>query len=323
MPFPDRPPHALHDRVGQEGVRDLDVVRSGAAHAERPPGVEDLHPFRLERQRKVEHGRSALGVVVNAGRHQDVAGRHAARENLPPGQPVAAVNLFEPARSVEPVRAAARNQDQVFGGDAPQHRLGRLVAGPPEIRERPDQVRVHREGQRRRAAVPRQLADHPAQLAMRRAAATELRGHAGRERAALAQRGVVFSDERVVLVVLRRPLRELAAQRRHERGPIRGAWSWLWLLEGIEPRYTTGIHGADWEIFEAGSAARRASSLNLDANAACLAEARRGCSERRQGPAAPKLELSSSERRREGGPAAPFHARIARANGDGRSWGGG
>jgi hypothetical protein len=216
------PPHSLHRRVGQEGIRDLDIVRSGAAHPERPPGVEDLHALCLERQRKVEHGRPALGIVEDAGRHQDVARWHAARENLPPGEPVSAVNLFEPARAVEPVRATARNKDQAFGRDPPQHRLGRLVAGPPEVRERSDQVRVHREGQRCRTAVPRELADHAAQFAMGGAAASELRGHAGRERPVIAQLGVVFSNERVVLVVRRRSLRELGAERGHERGPIRG-----------------------------------------------------------------------------------------------------
>ena len=80
VPLAGRPPHAPHDRVGKEHAFKLDVVRAGAPHAERPPGIEDLHARRVERQAEVDHRRSVLGIVEDAGGHEQLARRDAAAE---------------------------------------------------------------------------------------------------------------------------------------------------------------------------------------------------------------------------------------------------
>ena len=111
--------------------------------------------------------------------------RAAAAEDLPAVSrkpPSTFSSLPEP---VEPVGAARRREHQLLGGHAPEHRLGRLVPRAPDVRQRGDQVRVHRERERRRAAVVRELADHLAELGVRRAAAAQLARNARRERAVL------------------------------------------------------------------------------------------------------------------------------------------
>jgi hypothetical protein len=100
---------ALHGngRIRHHVALDQHVVRTGAAHAERAPGVEHLHVRRVHRDAEVQHrGRLALGLVHGA-RHQQVAGRRAGGEDLACVDAIAAVDLLGLAGTGDPVRAAA------------------------------------------------------------------------------------------------------------------------------------------------------------------------------------------------------------------------
>ena len=194
MPLPGRTAHALRRRLGNEDVLQLDVVRPGAAHAEHAPRVEHGHARRVDRHREMDDGRPVRGIVVDA---------RSSSARSPPGAPLpkilrpfilkppsTLVSVPDPASQSAPPLVT---RTSVLGGDLAQHRLGPLVAGAPGVGHDRDHVRVHRGRQRRRAAMMRQLADHRAQLRVRRAAAAELGGHAGGEQAALLQRGVVLA----------------------------------------------------------------------------------------------------------------------------------
>ena len=47
----------------------------GAAHAERPPGVEDLHFRRLHRHAEMDDLSGSVFAVMHGAGHQQVAGR--------------------------------------------------------------------------------------------------------------------------------------------------------------------------------------------------------------------------------------------------------
>ena len=137
--------------IGHHMALDRHVVRSGAAHAERAPGIEHLHVRRVHRQAEMQHHRAFVGVEDGAG-HQDVAGRRAGGEYLAAGDAVAALDLLGLAGTADPVRAAARQEHDALGRDALEQRLDRGLCGrlmlPAPRRDR-DLMRVHREREAR------------------------------------------------------------------------------------------------------------------------------------------------------------------------------
>ena len=190
---------------------------------ERPPGVEDLDALGLERQREVKDRRPVLRVVVHAGGHQQVAGGDAAarrscgrscdsrRRPSPacPSRPASPSRRWTrgSASRPRPAAASARAPCCPSATDTPACAMRCVCIENASAVD---------------AAVTRELADHRAQLGVGGISASELGRDTGRERATLAKRVVVFSDERIVLVVLRRPRREVAAERGHEGRPICG-----------------------------------------------------------------------------------------------------
>ena len=122
MPFAGLAPHR-HRRLGHHMAVDHDVMRAGAAHAERAPGVEHLHVRRVHRHAEVQHHRRlAFGFEDGAG-HQEVAGGRAGGEDLARGDAIAAVHLLGLAGAADPVRPAARQEQDALAGDALQQRL--------------------------------------------------------------------------------------------------------------------------------------------------------------------------------------------------------
>ena len=62
---------------------------------------EDLDTGLLERHAEVDHGWSGPGIVVDAGCHQDVTGRDAARKHFAAREPKSALDLCQRARNRE------------------------------------------------------------------------------------------------------------------------------------------------------------------------------------------------------------------------------
>jgi hypothetical protein len=67
---------------------------------------------------------------------------------------------------------------------------------------------VHRKGERRRAAMVRELPDHVAEFANLSAAAAEIGGDAGLDQAGMAQVAIIVGDEGVVVIRQPCPLGE-------------------------------------------------------------------------------------------------------------------
>src|SRR5678816_2045221 len=107
MPLSRRAPYALHHGVWKKHILDFDIMRARSTHSERAPRFENLHSLTLQRQREVVNRRSFAGIVIDAGRHQDVARRDTTAENLAPGESKPALDLFELAGSRQPVRSSA------------------------------------------------------------------------------------------------------------------------------------------------------------------------------------------------------------------------
>ena len=132
----------------------------------------------------MQHRRRLAGLFVDRAGHQQVAGRRARREDLSRGDLVAAFDLLGLARAADPVGAAARQQDDPLGGDPLQQRLHRrdLLVGQAPGRDR-HLVGVHREGERGRAAVMGERAQHRGEFVDAGAAAAEFLRHAGLDQA--------------------------------------------------------------------------------------------------------------------------------------------
>ena len=81
---------------------------------------------------------------------------------------------------------------------------------------------VHRQGERRGAAVTGERAQHGAELGIGRAAAAKLAWHAGRENIPFFELGEIFCDEGIIGVATARALREAGTDLMHQRGPIHG-----------------------------------------------------------------------------------------------------
>ena len=95
VPLAGGPLQAAHRGVGDEHVFQLDIGRAGAAHAHRAPRVEDLETLDGQRQHEVADGRSILRVVVNSHGREGARRRDAARKDLAPAYPEAAVDFLE------------------------------------------------------------------------------------------------------------------------------------------------------------------------------------------------------------------------------------
>ena len=154
-PLSGRPAHA-DGGVRHEHVLQHRVVRSGAAHAERSPRVLPLHAGSVQRDGEVKNRRTVLRVVVDRHGHQQVACGRAAAEDLSAADPIAAVDLLGCARSCDPVRPAARDQNQLLRRDATKKRVDRGLLVAPSPGRDEHLMRVHVQRQRGRAAVGRQ-----------------------------------------------------------------------------------------------------------------------------------------------------------------------
>jgi hypothetical protein len=148
-----------HGGFRHENALQFHVMGSGTAHAEHPPGILDEESLGGERHREVADGRAGLGIVVDAHGGEEVGGGDAAREDLAPGHAVAALDLHQRAGAADPIRSARGGEDEIFGRHAPEERFRGLVPRAPTEGLGRDVVRMHRERQRGRTAMPRDLAD--------------------------------------------------------------------------------------------------------------------------------------------------------------------
>ena len=115
---------------------------------------------------------------------------------------VAAVDFRGLSRTEKPVCPAGRDEHQILGRDTLEQTIDRGVLVPPSPRRRRNQVRVHRQRERSRAAVVREGSQHPGEIGHAGAAAPELLRYSRSEDLARLQRGVVLGDESVGLVVV-------------------------------------------------------------------------------------------------------------------------
>ena len=152
------------------GIRH-DMAVDHARHASRwracraSSSIDDLDVRRIHRDAEMQHlrPRSAFAFRHRAG-HQQVAGRRGGGEYLARGDAKAAFDLLGLARAGDPVGPAARQQDDPLRRHALQQRLDRrLLMQPAPGRDR-HLVRVHGKGERGRAAMMRQLAQHGGQF---------------------------------------------------------------------------------------------------------------------------------------------------------------
>jgi hypothetical protein len=163
-------------RVRNEHVLQLDIMRARPAHPEDMPSIEDRDALGLQRHREMQYRRSRVGIVMDRARHQQVARGAAAGEDLARVDQEPALGFDGRAGALQPVGAAARHEDQIFRRDALQQPVGRRVLMAPAPCRGRDKVRVHREGQRRRAAARGKAADRMADLGVPGAAAAEFGG---------------------------------------------------------------------------------------------------------------------------------------------------
>src|SRR5207237_2595429 len=104
---------------GYEASLDGDVMGAGSPHPQRSPVVMHLHSSGVERNPEVQDRRTRLRVLGDRARHQKVARRSTAAEDLSCVDAVATVYLFRRPRAVYEVRLAGRDEDQLLPGDAP------------------------------------------------------------------------------------------------------------------------------------------------------------------------------------------------------------
>src|SRR5262245_12025447 len=113
--------------IGHEHAVERDVVRAGAAHAERVPGLDDRDAFRVHRYAELQHGGAAGRVFLDGAGHEQVRGRGAAREHLAAVDAISALDLDGLARAVQPVGPARGQQLDALGRDALEQALGRRL----------------------------------------------------------------------------------------------------------------------------------------------------------------------------------------------------
>src|SRR5437868_5361316 len=114
------------------------------------------------------------------------------------------------ASALQPVGAAARDEDQVLCRNAFQQPLGRRALITPAPRRRRDEMRVHREGERGRAAARGDATDRGADLGVFGTAAAEFGRDKGLEEALLLEPLVALRHEAVIGIVTRGGLGDLA-----------------------------------------------------------------------------------------------------------------
>ena len=207
-------------RLGHEHLLEHDVVRPGAAHAERAPRRGHAHAGRVHGNRQVKHGGAGFRIVVDSRRHEELGGRRAAREGLVRVDAKASVHARRGSAARKPIGASARQEDDLLRRDAPQERVDRCLLVPPAPRRGRDEMRVHRECERRGPAVAPELAQQRTELGMPQPAAAQLHGDARGEEAVGGEIGVVVGDESIVGVGGRRSLVEASAQRAGKRLPV-------------------------------------------------------------------------------------------------------
>ncbi len=223
-----------HALVGHEDVLEQDVVARGAAHAERVPVVEHGHTLARDRHGHVEHAQALLRIVVREHRREHCARDRLAREHLPAGDAVAAVDLGRGAARVGEVGTAGGDEHDALVGDPAQGGLG---AGQPAAvapRGEGGHVLVHRGRERRRGAVLGEFALHHRDLADGGAVTAEFARDRDREQPLVAQVLEGLAHPRSLAVVALGVL--------GEHGAGRGGASDELGLE-LGRRLQVGIHG--------------------------------------------------------------------------------
>ena len=193
-PSPDR-------GFGNDMPVDQHVVRTGSAHAERAPRVENLHMRGRHRHAEMQYHRLFAFTLENGAGHQEIAARSARRENLSRGDAISAVDFFRLARPGKPVRAAAGHQLDALRRHAFQQRFDRpelLIFPPPRCGC--DQMGVHRKRQRGRSAVIAEMPQHRGEFVHVGATAAKLGRHAGREQPRGFEQGEIVNDELVCII---------------------------------------------------------------------------------------------------------------------------
>jgi hypothetical protein len=180
---------------------DQHVMRAGAAHAERAPGIEHLDLRRVHRNTEMQHNGPVLAVENGPG-HQDVARRRAGGEDLAGGDAVTAFDLLRLAGAADPVRSAARQEHDPLPGHTLQQRLdgSNLLVTPAPCRDC-HLMGVHREGETGRAALVRQYAQHRCEVADLGPAAAKLSRHADLDETCFFQQSDVVGDVGVFILV--------------------------------------------------------------------------------------------------------------------------
>ncbi len=223
VPFPLGAAHA-DGVVRDEDPLDGDVVRARRAHDHRAPIIVDTDAWSVEGHRQVEDRRADHRIVVHGRRQEQLSRGRATREDLARRDAEATIDLLRLPRSLEPVGAAAGDEDQLLGADAPEQRLGcrsgrgRSVLPLPHGRR--EQMGVHRERKSGRATAAADLLQHRAQLGMGRAAAAQRSRYPGGEELAGFEVGIAIRHERVIRVVSRRALRQRGNQLARDRDRI-------------------------------------------------------------------------------------------------------
>jgi hypothetical protein len=140
---------------------DQHIVRAGAPHPKRAPGVEHLHMRGAHRHAEVQHHRRLARAFEDGARHEKIAGRRPGGEDLARVDAIAALDLLGLAGARNPIGPAARQQQEAFVGDALEQWLhSRHLLVLPTPGRHGDWVGVHGEGERGGAAIVGERSQH-------------------------------------------------------------------------------------------------------------------------------------------------------------------
>ncbi|HLH90126.1 MAG TPA: hypothetical protein VKX28_16875 [Xanthobacteraceae bacterium] len=176
--------------------------------------------------------RAPRGILVGGRGDEDAAFGRATAERLSRPDTKAAVGTLRRPVRFHPVIGAGRNQHRLIGGD-PLEELPARSAIPMIVDGGGDQMLMHRERERGRGAMMRQLSQKGAHGAVAHAAAAQVDGNQRRKNFVLFEHVVVLRNEDVVSVAFCRAFGEMRTDDLDERLQVEESRHGFHLIAGI------------------------------------------------------------------------------------------
>ncbi len=133
---------------------DDNVMGAGTAHAERSPIVHDFDVRGVHGYREMQDHRRFAFALQHGSSNEQFTGRGGRGEHLARSYLVASVHGLRNAGAGDPIGAATREQDEAFGGDALQQRLGSFeILMTPTPSGHRHLMSMHGEGKGRRTTI--------------------------------------------------------------------------------------------------------------------------------------------------------------------------